>query len=142
MAFGLEVRVPLLDHRVVEYVWRLASALKYAGAGENKRLLRRILYRHVPRALVDRQKSGFTVPVKVWLRGPLRAWAEELLGERSLAEDGFFNPTLIRARWREHLAGTHNRQRLLWHVLMFQQWRRHQAAESAISSSCLRKIGC
>lgn len=140
MVFGLEVRVPLLDHRVVEYVWRLVPALKYAGAGENKRLLRLILYRHVPRTLVDRQKSGFTVPIKVWLRGPLRAWAEELLGERSLAEDGFFNPTLIRARWREHLAGTHNRQRLLWHVLMFQQWRRHQAAESAISNGCLRNI--
>jgi len=132
MAFGLEVRVPLLDHRIVEYVWRLTPALKYAGAGENKRLLRQVLYRHVPRALVDRPKRGFAVPVKVWLRGPLRPWAEELLDEQRLAEDGFFNPTLVRARWREHLAGSHNRQRLLWCVLMFQQWRRHQAAESAI----------
>jgi asparagine synthase (glutamine-hydrolysing) len=116
----------------VEYVWRLTPALKYAGAGENKRLLRQVLYRHVPRALVDRPKRGFAVPVKVWLRGPLRPWAEELLDEQRLAEDGFFNPTLVRARWREHLAGSHNRQRLLWCVLMFQQWRRHQAAESAI----------
>ena len=142
MAFGLEVRVPLLDHRIVEYVWRLAPALKYSGAGENKRLLRRILYRHVPRALVDRPKRGFGVPVKVWLRGPLRAWAEELLDERSLTGDGFFNPTLIRARWREQLAGTHNHKRLLWPVLMFQQWRRHQAAESAITSGCLRSTWC
>lgn len=131
MAFGLEVRVPLLDHRIVEFVWRLAPSLKYAGVDQNKRLLRRLLYRHVPRALVDRPKRGFTVPIKLWLRGPLRTWAEELLDERRLAEDGFFNPALIRARWHEHLAGTHNRQRLLWCVLMFQQWRQHQTAEPA-----------
>lgn len=136
MAFGLEVRVPLLDHRVVEYVWRLAPALKYVDAGENKRLLRRVLYRYVPRALVDRPKRGFDVPIKAWLWGPLRAWAEELLDERRLAEDGFFDPTLVRARWHEHLAGMHNRGKLLWRVLMFQQWRRHQAAEFAITSGC------
>jgi asparagine synthase (glutamine-hydrolysing) len=72
----------------------------------------------------------------------LRTWAEELLDERRLVEDGFFNPTLVRARWHEHLAGTHNRGRLLWRVLMFQQWRRHQAAEPAITSGYLRSTWC
>ena len=129
MAFGLEVRVPLLDHRVAEYAWRLVPSLKYAGADENKRLLRRLLYRYVPRALVDRPKRGFTVPIKSWLRGPLRAWAEDLLDERRLARDGCFNPALIRVRWREHISGTHNHQRLLWCILMFQQWRQHQTGK-------------
>jgi asparagine synthase (glutamine-hydrolysing) len=82
-----------------------------------------VLYRHVPKELVERPKSGFAVPIDAWLRGPLRAWAEELLSPRRLAEGGLLAPAPIRARWREHLEGTRNWHASLWNVLMFQAWR-------------------
>lgn len=123
MATGLEVRVPLLDHRVVELAWRLPAALKFGHRDDNKRLLRALLYRHVPRALVDRPKRGFGVPIAAWLRGPLRDWAGDLLDERRLADDGFFHVAAISTMWREHQAGIGDWQRVLWRVLMFQAWR-------------------
>ncbi len=123
MATGLEVRVPLLDHRVVELAWSLPPALKFGHRDDNKRLLRTLLYRHVPRALVDRPKRGFGVPIAAWLRGPLRDWAGDLLDERRLADDGFFHAPAIRTMWREHQAGIGDWQRVLWRVLMFQAWR-------------------
>lgn len=125
MAHSLEVRVPLLDHRVVEFAWRLPPALKYGRKAESKRLLRSILYRHVPRELVDRPKRGFACPIAIWLRGPLRPWAEELLAERHLKENGHFDGARVHACWNEHLRGTSDHWRLLWGVLMFEQWRRH-----------------
>ena len=131
MAHSLEVRVPLLDHRVVEYAWRLQPKLKYGRRSENKRLLRHLLYRYVPRALVDRPKQGFSSPIAIWLRGPLRAWADELLDERRLNEDGFFDSCRVRACWREHLQGFADHWRLLWGILMFEQWRRHWAIAPA-----------
>ena len=91
--------------------------------GVGKRLLRRVLYRYVPKELVERPKMGFTMPIHSWLRRELRDWAETLLDERRLAQDGIFRPDPIRARWREHLEGTHNWQSQLWAVLMFQAWR-------------------
>ncbi|MEX2010158.1 MAG: asparagine synthase-related protein, partial [Dongiaceae bacterium] len=123
MAVGLEGRVPLLDHRVVEFAWTLPPGLRLRR-GRGKRLLRAVLGRYVPDRLVERPKMGFGVPIDRWLRGPLRAWAEDLLAPRGLAEDGVLAPQPIAAAWREHLAGTRNWQYPLWAVLMFQAWRR------------------
>ncbi len=121
MAYGLEVRVPFLDHHIVEYAWRLPPALKYASPGK-KPLLRRPLYRYLPPELVDRPKKGFSCPLPVWLRGPLREWAEALLDERQLREEGLFDPVLVRQCWNQHLAGSANYWQLLWSILMFRQW--------------------
>src|SRR5207248_4369494 len=125
MAHSLEVRVPLLDHRVVEYAWRLPPTLKYGRRSENKRLLRGLLYRYVQRELVDRPKKGFSSPIALWLAGPLRAWADELLDERQMKENGFFDSSRVQALWREHRRGISDHWRLLWGILMFEQWRRH-----------------
>jgi asparagine synthase (glutamine-hydrolysing) len=124
MAVSLEVRVPLLDHRVVAFSWMLPSAMK-AADGVGKRMLRRVLNRYVPRDLTERPKMGFAVPIKDWLRGPLRAWADPLLDERRLAAEGIFHPEPIVKRWREHLAGLHDWHDSLWAVLMFQAWKDH-----------------
>jgi asparagine synthase (glutamine-hydrolysing) len=122
MAVSLEARVPLLDHRVVAFSWSLPPAMK-TGNGVGKRLLRRVLYRYVPRELVERPKQGFTMPIAAWLRHELRDWAEALLDERRLVREGIFEPGPIRQRWREHLDGRFNWQSQLWAVLMFQAWK-------------------
>ena len=121
MGVSLESRVPLLDHRVIEFAWHLPHNLKIRQ-GVTKWLLRQVLYRYVPRELVERPKSGFGVPVHVWLRGPLRDWAETLLDADRLWREGFFNPGPIRAKWAEHLSGRCNHSAQLWTVLMFQAW--------------------
>jgi asparagine synthase (glutamine-hydrolysing) len=122
MAVALEVRVPLLDHRVVEFSWRLPRAAKVRNK-TSKWLLRQILYRHVPAALVKRPKSGFDLPLGEWLRGPLRDWAEGMLNERRMREAGFVNHSMVGRIWKEHLEGTRNWQDLLWNVLMLESWR-------------------
>jgi asparagine synthase (glutamine-hydrolysing) len=126
MAVSLESRVPLLDHRLVEFAWRLPLDLKMRG-NTGKWLLRQVLYQYVPKALVDRPKMGFGVPLDSWLRGPLRPWAESLLDEKRLRDEGFFNPAPIRQKWLEHLSGRRNWQYPLWDILMFQAWMENES---------------
>ena len=122
MAVSLEARAPLLDTRVVDFAWSLPLHMKLRG-GQKKWLLRQLLYRHVPKALVERPKMGFGVPIGGWLRGPLRDWAEGLLSEQHLRESGMFETAPVRERWAEHLAGRRDWQYALWPVLMFEAWR-------------------
>jgi asparagine synthase (glutamine-hydrolysing) len=122
MAMGLEVRVPLIDHRVVDFAFRLPLRLKLRG-GTSKWLLRQILYRYVPKTLVERPKMGFGVPIDSWLRGPLRDWAEGLLDRARLARGGLIDPEPVRQAWEEHLSGRRNWQYRLWTVLMLEAWR-------------------
>lgn len=121
MAVSLEARVPLLDHRVAEFAWTLPLQDRIR-AGQGKWLLRQVLYRHVPKELVDRPKSGFGIPLDEWLRGPLRDWAESLLDPDRLKREGWLQAGPVRTAWKNHLSGRRNLQHQLWAVLMFQAW--------------------
>jgi asparagine synthase (glutamine-hydrolysing) len=126
MANSLEVRVPMLDHRFVELAWRMPLNLKIRD-GKGKWLLREVLYRHVPRELIERPKKGFSVPLAAWMRGPLRDWAEALLDERRIRQEGYFYPAPVRQAWRLHLEGKHDFSARLWSLLMFQAWLEKQS---------------
>jgi asparagine synthase (glutamine-hydrolysing) len=121
MSVGLELREPLLDHRVSEFALSLPMHLRYRN-GQMKWLLRQVAYRYIPPALLDRPKRGFEVPVSAWLRGPLRDWAEGLLDARRLAEEGYLDAGLVRQCWARHLTGEAESPGKLWDVLMFQSW--------------------
>jgi asparagine synthase (glutamine-hydrolysing) len=123
MSVSLETRVPFLDHRVAELAWRLPVSMKIRD-GVGKWAMRQILYKYVPKNLIERPKAGFGVPVGDWLRDSLRDWAEELLSERSIAAAGFFEPDIVRDAWRDHLLGRRDHTHRLWSILMFQAWLR------------------
>jgi len=126
MGVSLESRMPFLDHRLVEFAWRIPLSMKIRD-GQGKWLLRQVLHKYVPRELIERPKRGFGIPIDNWLRGPLRSWAEALLDERRLRVEGFLNPAPIRSKWEEHLSGKRNWQYHLWDILMFQSWLEDQS---------------
>jgi asparagine synthase (glutamine-hydrolysing) len=114
--------VPLLDHRLVELSWAIPTKYKIKD-GEAKWPLKQVLHRYLPKELVNRPKMGFGVPIEHWLGGPLREWAEELLNETRLKNEGFFDPKIICQMWKEQKAGRRRRHYYLWDILMFQSWK-------------------
>jgi asparagine synthase (glutamine-hydrolysing) len=131
MAVSLEVRVPILDHRVVEFAWRVPTKYKLAAVGDRgKLLLREVLYRHVPRSLIERPKVGFGIPISAWLRGSLREWVEGVLDPSRVRADGMLDSDTVQRTWREHLRGL-DRHNEIWTVLMYLEWRRGWSAHSA-----------
>lgn len=121
MANSLETRVPFLDHRVVEFALSLPLEYKMRN-GVDKWILREVLYKYVPKSLIERPKMGFAVPLAFWLRGPLREWCENLISQKRLEEEGFFDPNMVRMKWKEHLSGKRNWENQLWDVIVFQSW--------------------
>lgn len=127
MSVALEARVPLLDHRVVEFSWRLPLSLKLRH-GVSKWILKQIAYSFVPQKLLQQRKHGFAVPLGAWLRGPLRDWAEDLIDETDVRNQGFLNAPMIRSLWKNHLDGTAHNPAALWDVISFQSWLRSQGS--------------
>jgi asparagine synthase (glutamine-hydrolysing) len=121
MANSLETRVPLLDHRIVEFAMSLPLEYKLRN-GVDKWVLRQVLYKYVPKSLIERPKMGFGVPLAEWMRGPLREWCENLINKRRLDDEGFFDSDIIQTKWKEHLNLKRNWQAQLWDVMVFQAW--------------------
>jgi len=121
MATSLETRVPFLDHRVVELAWRLPFNMRIRG-NKTKWALRQVLYKHVPTDLIERPKTGFSIPLAKWLRGPLREWVETMLSEDTLTRQGYLNPKIVKRTMEEHMSGRRDHATGLWSILMFQSW--------------------
>lgn len=121
MGVSLETRVPMLDHQVVEFAICLSNNYKLRN-NQTKWLLRQVLYKYIPKKLVERPKSGFAIPIGLWLRTSLKDWADDLLNEAKISEQGFLNACLVRQRWHQHQSGNYNWEHFLWNVLMFQSW--------------------
>jgi asparagine synthase (glutamine-hydrolysing) len=141
MAVSLETRIPFLNHRIVEFASRIPAAV-HVNDSRGKWALRQVLYRHVLRDIVDRPKSGFEIPVSIWLRGPLKTWAQELLDLRRLRREGVFNADLVHRTWTQHLAGTDDHSHQLWGILMFQSWMDSTNSNCNQNSSILGRYDC
>jgi asparagine synthase (glutamine-hydrolysing) len=125
MATSLETRVPFLDHRVVELAWQLPLNMKIRD-NQGKWALRQVLYKYVPKELIERPKAGFAIPIGKWLRGPLKDWANSLLDANLLRKQGYFKVEVIQKKWEEHISGQKDNTTSLWAILMFQSWISHQ----------------
>ncbi len=126
MSNSLETRIPFLDHRVVEYAWRMPFKMKIRN-NKGKWALRQILYKYVPSDLIDRPKSGFAIPIGEWLRGPLKEWAEDLIEENKIIKQGFLNHKSVRKIWESHISGNADYTAKIWSILMFQSWLEHNS---------------
>jgi asparagine synthase (glutamine-hydrolysing) len=133
MSLALELRVPILDHRIVEFAWSLPVDLR-ASKAASKVVLRTVLYRYVPEQLMNRPKMGFAAPIGNWLRTDLRPWAEALLCSSSLAWSGLLNVETIRRIWRDHLSGLRDCSHEIWSILAFQMWL--DSAKESLSAWC------
>ena len=132
MAVGLETRIPMLDHHVAEICWRLPLAMKIRN-GKTKWALRQILYKHVPATLIERPKAGFAIPIGLWIRGPLRDWAETLLAPSRIRSEGYLEPSIVQELWRDHRSARRNCTEQLWNYLMFQAWLETQTKVAALA---------
>jgi len=121
MSVSLETRVPYLDHNLVEFIMSLPLEMKIRH-GSSKWILRQVLYRHLPQELMERPKMGFAVPVGEWIRGPMKEWAEELIDNKRIEQERYFNAQAVVEMWQQHLSGKFNRTHELWNILMFQAW--------------------
>jgi asparagine synthase (glutamine-hydrolysing) len=130
MSVSLETRIPLLDHRIVEFAWSLPVSLKQNN-GQGKWLLRQVLQQYLPRHLFDRPKQGFTAPVEEWIRGKLRDWAEDMLADSKLRQSGLFQERSVRQKWSEHCSRERDWGRPLWNILMLQAWLESHRASTA-----------
>ena len=131
MAVGLEARAPMLDHRVVEFAFSLPLSYKFRD-GQTKWPLRQLLYRRVPRDLVERPKMGFGGPISQWLRGPLREWADDLLSPAALRSDGYLDSAAVTSAWQAHKSGLRDQGARLWRFLMFRAWQTRHAGPDPV----------
>jgi asparagine synthase (glutamine-hydrolysing) len=141
MAVSLEARVPLLDHRLTEFVWTLPTSFKITPEGVTKRIMRDVLYKYVPRELIERPKKGFSIPVSSWLRTTLKEWALDLLSSETIKKEGIFNPSLVETFLNEHMQGLRDRDAALWNIIQCRSWLHEvAAAPTPISTPSTPKI--